>query len=349
ARCPFRYFSDHVLHLEPTTLPESVDTISPLDLGALVHDILEATLRTLREHGYFTEKPTTGPDPGAMLEEVARRSFDQYANTHSIGYPLVWECLQHSLVSTLLAIVWEELESMSTEGWEPILFEHPMRGNLTLTLGPKSESLPVAGRPDRIDWHAPWNRYRIVDYKFKSSKRPDTMDSNLVLGAIRGQRLQPPLYLVMTQATLPSQRRQERSGQAPNCEGAWFHYVAPNWNHEDGRVLTREQFPADAWYTQLRAPLERVLSFLAGGIRSGMFFIQPGTYCGSCDYRLICRRSHQPSVCRARSDRVYVQPHRALRLTQPPQAKKATRSDRAASTGTLIQVTERGPQSGRDA
>jgi ATP-dependent helicase/nuclease subunit B len=31
------------------------------------------------------------------------------------------------------------------------------------------------------------------------------------------------------------------------------------------------------------------------GIKNGRFFIMPGTYCKTCEYRVACRREHMPT------------------------------------------------------
>lgn len=311
--CPFRYFARHVLWLEPLLLPQTVNQVGPLELGTLAHQIMRSCWQKLREQGYFGTPPAQ-VDPFAILEEVAHESFARFAQAHPVGYSLVWELHQERLLEFLRAVLREDLAELSSEGWEPILFEAPMDGVLEI-IGPGGiEPFPVSGRLDRVDWSRSRRAYRIIDYKFKSSRRPDPgMDLNLALSAIRGQRLQPPLYLLMADRTLPGQLASvvgDADGcTAADCEGVWFYYLAPNWE----RPLTRAAFPGDAWKGQLREPLLRVMQHTLDGIREGLFFIYPTGSCERCEFRLICRRTCQPTLRRLRADEARVRPYRELR------------------------------------
>lgn len=324
ATCPFRYFAGQVLRLDPLTVPEAVDQIGPVELGTLAHEILRTCLQKLRELGYFTQSDQPPVDPRAILEEAAQRTFEQFARSHSVGYPLVWELHREGLLSFLREVLHEDLEELAGM-WEPILFEETMRGTLAVALPDGLEEFPISGRLDRVDWSASRNTYRIIDYKFKSGNTPGSLDTNLPLGAVRGRRLQPPLYLIVAQASVPARLKQEEKGSEPSCEGLWFYYLAPNWAKDSGCALTRVRFPGDAWTSGLQAPLERVMRQVLGGIRSGLFFIYPGGYCDQCEYRLMCRKTHQPSSWRARIDHPRVRPLRELQRVKPPDGRAADR------------------------
>lgn len=311
ATCPFRYFARQVLRLDPLTVPESVDQIGPPELGTLAHEILRTCLQTLRDQGYFTDSSKQTLDPFGILEQTARQVFERFARTHPVGYPLVWELHQETLLGFLREVLREDLDELKT-GWEPVLFEETVAGILPVAHVEGPESVPLSGRLDRVDWSSARNAYRVVDYKFKASCEPETLDKNLKLGAVRGLRLQPPLYLLMAQATVPSLVDSAKKA-TPVCEGVEFYYLAPKWAEETGQALTRVSFPGDAWDSGFRQPLERGLSQVIAGIRSGLFFIYPDGYCERCEYRLVCRRTHQPTVWRARTDHRVVSPHRQLR------------------------------------
>jgi ATP-dependent helicase/nuclease subunit B len=330
ATCPFRYFAKQVLRLEPLVIPDIEEQIGPIELGVLAHGILRLCLQKLREQGYFTQPSRSTVELSVVLEEAARRVFDRFAGAHPVGFPLVWDLHRENLVGFLHDVLRDDLAELSAAGWEPVLFEEPMNGTVEVAGASGesgTESFPVVGRLDRVDWSASRNAYRIIDYKFKVSREPETLDKNLALGAVRGLRFQPPLYLAIARAGVPARLKQEGAEAASACAEVWFYYLASRWEHRDGQALTRASFPGDAWSSGLRGPLERVVSYVIEGIKSGRFFIYSDGYCDRCDYRLICRKTHQPTSWRARSDRALVKPHREIRRAQVSGSRAESRAD----------------------
>lgn len=323
AICPFRYFSGYVLRLESPAMPDALDVVGPLEIGQLIHRILRGCLEMLREQGYFARPSRQSVDPLAILDGVSRSVFDEYAQSHPIGYPLLWELHQERILTCLRQVLQADLAELST-GWEPVLFEQTVTGRLSVSLPEGIEDVPLNGRLDRVDWSPALHAYRIIDYKYKASNVPSSLEKNLKLAAVRAARLQPPLYLVMAQATLPAELPAGASDAPPVCEGVWFYYVAPNWDE----VLTRVAFPGDAWTSNLKQAMDRALQQILSGIRAGRFFISPGTLCEYCDYRLLCRKTHQPTSWRARMDHGLVRPYRELRrarLAEAPAEETAVR------------------------
>lgn len=315
AVCPFRYFAGAVLRLEPMEADARDEPVGPLELGVLAHRILRRTMQTLRARGYFAEPAAFDGDPAAVLAAAAEPVFDEFARTHPVGYPLAWLLQRERLVAFLQAVLREDLAELA-EGWEPVYFEHAARGWLELACGGSEGgrlALPVLGRLDRVDWSRSRNAYRIVDYKYKAGRDLGTPDRNLVLGAARGLRLQPPLYLLLGDGSLGEALPRTGGEGRPACEGVDFLYLVPRWAEAGDRALRRASFPGDAWRSPLAQPLAHALGVVLSGIRAGRFFIVPDGYCDRCDYRLVCRRTHQPTLWRARNDTALAGAHRALR------------------------------------
>jgi len=296
------------LNLRPLTLPETIDQVGPAELGTLAHSILRRCLESLRHDGYF-QGARSEIDPVTVLRQAAREEFVRFANTHPIGYPLVWRLHQERLVSFLSEALRDDLEEMAQEGWEPVLFEEEFQGTLKMQpplLSVHVPEIPVTGRLDRVDWSASRNAYRIIDYKFKIGRTAQPIDTNLVMGAARATRLQPPLYLTMTQALAARMPDMSRDS---TCHGVWFYYLAPSWQ----TPLTRIAFPGNAWSSALTMPMMQAITHVLSGIRSGRFFMYTSEFCNRCDYRVLCRKSHQPTVWRGRLDHAVVNPYRLLR------------------------------------
>ena len=314
ATCPFRYFAKQVLRLRALTVPESIDCIGPAELGTLAHSILRRCLEALRTQSYFSHPGSI--DPIAVLRRVAREDFDRFAETHPVGYPLVWRLHQERLVSVLSGALRDDLAEMASEDWEPVLFEEEMLGKLNGPLlgMPEPAEIVIKGRLDRVDWSPSRNAYRIIDYKYKTGRQPGTMDKNLLMGAVRASRLQPPLYLTMTKAL---GARMPGGTTEPACQGVWFYYLAPEWTAS----LKQASFPGDAWTSSLTPSIRQAIAHVLSGIHSGRFFIYASGSCDRCEYRLLCRKSHQPTVWRARLDHTVVGPYRALRSAPSPTRK----------------------------
>ncbi|WP_447983238.1 PD-(D/E)XK nuclease family protein [Nitrospira sp. Nam74] len=322
ATCPFRYFAKQVLRLRPLTVPESIDQIGPAELGALAHNILRRCLQALTAQGYFSHE-TTSIDPMDVLGQAAREEFARFADSHPVGYLLVWRLHQERLLTLLRDALREDLAEMARKGWEPVLFEEEMVGKLNVPLSGmpvEPTEILIAGRLDRVDWSPSQNAYRIIDYKFKTSRHPDTLDKNLPMGATRATRLQPPLYLTMADAL---RTRMPGGSTETTCRGVWFYYLAPAWHTS----LRQASFPGDAWNSSITPSILQAITHVLSGIRSGRFFIYASGSCDRCDYRLLCRKSHQPTVWRARLDHALVGPYRALRSAPSP------KGDTSSGTG----------------
>ncbi|HKY71268.1 MAG TPA: PD-(D/E)XK nuclease family protein, partial [Nitrospira sp.] len=144
--------------------------------------------------------------------------------------------------------------------------------------------LKIRGRIDRLDQHRESGALRIIDYKLKTGSTMAPEDRQLLQSALRGYRLQPPLYAQL---------------QIPNYGAArqvQFFFLAPAWTSP----ATRSTFEADHWSGTTGAQLRTTLARLIAGIRNGRFFIMPdSSYCTTCEYRVACRREHQPTWWRA--------------------------------------------------
>lgn len=301
ARCPFRYFASRVLQIDALVDPGAVEEVSPSEWGTLIHEILRETYATLDARGYFMHPGTAGIDPLEVLETAARDIFARFAAGFPIGYGLLWESRCDRIVSFLKQVVEDDLTELFRSGWRPVSFEQSIRGVLTEDMG---GPLTIQGRLDRIDLHEGYKTIRVIDYKCKWSGAPDAHDRNLVLGAVRAQRFQPPLYLA---AVAQSQAGvlDAHDGTIQRCEGVWFYYLAPRWatdeSHESLRFV-RVKFPGHAWQSALREPLRWAVAVVVDGIRSGRFFIRPGAQCDSCVYFTMCRKTHHPTRWRVRRD-----------------------------------------------
>ncbi len=312
AQCPFAYFARHVLGIKRLTYPELVFELPPADIGSICHRILK------RFYVRGVDMIHADRDISMHLEEDAAVVFREFRETNPIGYPLVWEVLQDLLLAILQSLITDDLHEMTSSGFIPHSFEVDATGYLLYPPplmgegegGGEKKEMPglfVHGVLDRIDIKPDTGQFRVIDYKFRSGKKMNSEDKNLLLSAVRGKRLQPPLYLMMAIPYLKDTAGIEK----PQPEQASFYFIAPKWSIEEGNRMSSE-FPGDCWQSSLGERIMTTVTLLLKGIREGLFFILPGSYCDYCDYSAICRKNHLPSSWRAEKD-MRVRPYYAIR------------------------------------
>jgi ATP-dependent helicase/nuclease subunit B len=305
ARCPFQFFALNVLGLWPLERPEDQSQVSASDGGLLVHRILKNFYQTLIDENYFEGK---GAAPQTLLEATARKVFDDYEATAPTGYPLLWEVLQEEIIMLLQQTIPLDLRELSESGSRPIALEAKLCDKLPDSWPVPASSLSIAGTLDRIDFHPESNRFRVIDYKFKSGTRPSPPDTHLLRAALRGERLQPPLYTLLGRAYADRQNRSTAAIEAA------FYFLAPRWH---GGPFSTRTFSAEAWDGPKGESLRETVSFLIRGIHDGHYFIHPGPACAYCDVAQVCRKDHFPTGWRAGNDPL-TEPYLQLLKKMPP-------------------------------
>ncbi len=306
ARCPFQFFARHVLGLQPLDRPEDIAGPSPAEYGELGHEILRLFYQALMDCGYFSGKAAT-TDVKTMLQAIATRAFADYEANHPVGYPLAWESLKEDLSELLVRVIAEDLNELAISGFVPVILEADATSRFPADWPEPLKNRAIRGRMDRIDRSD--SRLRVIDYKFKLGANSTTQDKNLLRAALRGERLQPPFYILLAQRWAQDR---PAGGAHPAIE-ADFYYVAPRWT--EGPLL-RVPYGSEELANQVGAATKQTIAYLADGVRRGRFFINPGDHCARCDAAPICRKNHPPSLWRAENDPV-TEPHRELGRKNP--------------------------------
>lgn len=301
ARCPFAYYARHVLRIQRLMQPEQIFEIPPLDIGSICHRVLRRFY--MRGVGRFTSPEQIE----RSLHEDMTAVFQEYQETNPTGYPLVLEILQERLSGLLNSMILDDIAGMTRSGFIPHSFEAEASGCLMEDLPEDMRDIFLHGVLDRIDVKEVTGEFRIIDYKFKAGKTMSGDDRNLSLSAIRGKRLQPPLYLLMAIPYL----KYTAGIKDPKPDKVSLYFIAPWWSSdEDGEL--RSEFPGNCWNTPLGEKITATVALLLKGIGEGLFFILPGDYCSHCDYSAICRKNHSPSRRRVERD-VRVKPYYEIR------------------------------------
>lgn len=281
ARCPFQYFAADVLKLEPIR-PADMQEPDALLLGTLCHGALRFYYEQSASSRTSTE-PIAEPGLAHQIETAVETAAKDCESSHCTGHYLLWELAKARMVELIGAAIAEDERARENDPFIPIGFEVEAEGTVPIPAGSDAHPLKVQGRVDRLDRHRDSGALRIIDYKFKAGATMKPEDRHLLQSAVRGSRLQPPLYAGLE---LPD-RGKPRQIQ--------FLYLAPNWRPS----IVRSTFAADAWDTEAGSLMRRTVTLLLDGMRNGRFFIVPGSYCETCPYRVACRREHAPTWWRA--------------------------------------------------
>ncbi|MCE3223184.1 MAG: uncharacterized protein K0S58_1364 [Nitrospira sp.] len=285
ARCPFQYFAGQVLELEPMPQMPAME-LSALAMGELCHDAFRRCYLSLIQQGW----PRAALSAEAIAQETSR-AVDQacatYATTHGTGYALTWQLAKEQVARLVTITMATDREEALSSGFLPVAFEIEACG--ILPYGENPDSVPIRGRWDRVDRHPVSGALRVIDYKYRANGQIEAKDRNLLQLALRGAKLQPALYTLMT-ATTPSN---ESRGSLP--EQVDFLYLLP----QETPGVERASFVASAWAGPNGQILKQTLQVLIDGIRDGQHVIVPDAYCAHCEFSTTCRRAHQPTWWRA--------------------------------------------------
>jgi ATP-dependent helicase/nuclease subunit B len=273
ATCPFQYFAEKILRLEPVRQIEE-EHLPALTLGTLIHESLRLS--------YTQLVALQWPDP--TVKEATVRStvsvavaeaFAARAATRGTGHALLWTLAMEQVVELVTAAALADQEEYLGSGFRPHAFEQVAEGTLSLGSDAAAIQLKVRGQLDRVDVRPDPPALRIVDYKFKRGSERQQPDRNLVLASVRGFRLQPPFYSSMT---LPSL-------SAPS--EVHFLFLAPRWQ----QPIARSIFEASVLLSAAGTAIRHTIRTLLEGIERGEFFILPDGYCDQCEFRAACRRN----------------------------------------------------------
>src|SRR6267143_1100060 len=272
ATFPFQYFAEKVLRLEPLRRLHH-DHLLPRMLGTLVHESLRLSYERLVLL-QWPDDSLTEATVQATVHAAATDTFAAHAASQGTGHALLWTLAREQVTEMVSAAVSSDQAEYQTTGFHPVAFEAAAQGIVPLESDGSSVFLKIHGTLDRVDYRAEPPALRIVDYKFKQGNEITAVDRNLALSAVRGFRLQPPLYARMTLPSLPAPTEVQ------------LLFLAPQWK----QPVSRSTFDAGLWTGHTGDMIRQTLSTLVQGIARREFFILPDGYCDYCEFSVACRR-----------------------------------------------------------
>ncbi len=297
-RCPFKFFADRILKLEPRG--EAALDLSALDAGSLLHEMLRRFFE--RHRG---ERLTDFDRAGLRqeLREVADGVFDEHEGAAPPLNPQVW-AIDREIRKLLLEQVLEyELsveEKTQSRDVRPVYFElafgmtsgpidpHSTEQRLRFyrTLIDQTETLLLRGQIDRVDV-AEDETAIAYDYKLSKGASLDDMQE--------GRALQLHIYLAaLEQLLLPGNAiagggyYTMRGASARRNQGL---YRVSMTEYTGIGKTTASSLPDTDWQ-RIRGEMESRIWEFVDGIRTGSFAVEPSapdTSCPRCDFSAVCR------------------------------------------------------------
>lgn len=271
AKCPFRAFAGILLGIEPPRRPRSPWEPEPARMGNAVHSVLEAVGR----EGASQWKPAGAAALAAAAREKLEEVFGGILPELS-AFPVLRAALLEELGDLLAALIESDAAFCEERGWVPREFEKRVKGSAGKGL------LNLRGKIDRVDRRP--GGTRLLDYKThygreslkpKASLTPDFFQLGLYASALEDRTNDVFLGILHV--------------------GSGIGGVVPQ--NADGPVSA-------LLIERARGLAERVAENLSRGavfpmpddLAPGRGDWEPG--CGTCDFNLVCRKDHAPTLAR---------------------------------------------------
>jgi RecB family exonuclease len=239
AKCPFRYFLQRGLGLDPVDEAEPNPDVwlDPMTRGSILHDLYAAIMREIRDRKEV-------PDPARHGERLRDLGAQALADHRALVPPpsdAVFEREARELQRDLTLFL--RFEAQDHGHRRPLGFEVPFgsptegeplgrREPVIIDLG-EGLRFPLRGRIDRIDQRAD-GTYEVVDYKTGSAFLPGGLDATFA----GGRQLQHALY-----ALAAAQLLRERDADA-KVAGSYYFPTARGRRERPVRATSPEQAAA---------------------------------------------------------------------------------------------------------
>ena len=296
--CPYRFFAQRVLRLEPRG--EAALDLQAIDAGKLLHDILRRFFeRHRREALHKLDRKKLQKELAAIADNV----FDEHERIVPPLNKQIWKIdreIRKILLDQVLLYELETQEAAETQQVLPAYFEVAFGGMKSAAKDPDSteeplelrretfvgeETIKISGQIDRVDV-AHDNTLIAYDYKLSTgSSRSDI---------ISGRSLQLPIYLeALEKLILPDQ---------PIAGGGYYIIRGAQDRRNKGlyrasqldylRLRAKNSVFTDEDWQRIRTQvIARIWEFLEG-MRAGRFIVDPSERqktCRFCDYAAVCR------------------------------------------------------------
>ncbi|HET9712179.1 MAG TPA: PD-(D/E)XK nuclease family protein, partial [Pyrinomonadaceae bacterium] len=296
--CPYRFFAQRVLRLEPRG--EAALDLQAIDAGKLLHDVLRRFFeRHRREPLHKLDRKKLQTELAAIADSV----FDEHERVVPPLNKQIWKIDREIRKILLDQVLLYELEIQAEAESQQVLptyFEVAFGGTRSAAKDPDSteepleltretfvgeEKIKISGQIDRVDV-ARDNTVVAYDYKLSTGASRSDITS--------GRSLQLPIYLeALEKLILPDQ---------PIAGGGYYVIRGAQDRRNKGlyrasqldylRLRAKNSVFTDEDWQRIRTEVvARIWDFL-DGMRAGSFIVDPSERlktCRFCDYSAVCR------------------------------------------------------------
>jgi len=191
ATCPHSFFVGRLLGVEPLEQPEEIITISPLDIGNLIHHSMDEFIRDRAASLPTFGAPWTDADR-LRLQEIAAAMTEDFVARGATGHPLLWERERGAVLT--------DLDSMLTDdnAWRGECDARVVASELTFGMkgfAPVAVEVPrgrvlMVGSADKVDQTRD-GVLLVTDIKTGSARTFTVLNDDPVAA---GTKLQLPVY-----------------------------------------------------------------------------------------------------------------------------------------------------------
>jgi RecB family exonuclease len=270
AACPYRFFLQALMRLQPRDEPVAIEALDPLTRGALFHEVQFAVLTELRAASLLPVRPATLDAARAAVDGALDTVAARWADKLWPAIERVWKDGIDGMRADLRE--WLRRAADTDDGWVPWRFE--LSFGLADRDRPQADpasvddpvpvigDLTLRGSVDLVERRAP-GVLRATDHKTgKARPRP-----GVIVGG--GAVLQPALYALACERLL-----------AEPVEAGRLYYCTADGGYEE-RIV-----PLDA---ETRRLTSEVVEIVGRALATGFLPALPmRDACHYCDYRPVC-------------------------------------------------------------
>jgi len=300
--CPYRFFAQRVLRLEPRG--EAALDLQAIDAGKLLHDVLR---RFFEKH---RREPLYKLDRKALrleLANIADAVFDEHERVVPPLNKQIWKIdreIRKILLDQVLLYELEVQEDSAARNVLPAYFEVAFGGTRSAAKDPDStdepleltrptligdEAIKISGQIDRVDVA---RDDTVIAYDYKLSTGASKLD------IVSGRSLQLPIYLEALEKLILPDR--------PIAGGGYYIIRGAHERRNTGLYRTthldyvnlsarlkNSVLSDEEWQSVREVVIAKIWRFL-DGMRAGRFIVDPSQgvkTCRFCDYGAVCRYS----------------------------------------------------------
>ena len=284
AVCPYRYFLGRVLRVAEREEAEDEFTISPMERGALIHDILHTFFASV--DGLLDSGETWSDSHRRTLAAIASDKMDAAELRGVTGRELLWRRERQLILNDLQEFLSQDNKRRAVRGVTQIESEYAFglegKAPVSCTL-PDGRTVHLRGKIDRIDQSNDGTRLDVVDYKTGRAKpaEGDLMEDPVV----RGQYLQLPVYAIAV--------GERRVACPPPALTTFYWFITERGKFRDIQVT---------WDAPATERFRDVLGRIFDGVAQGHFPAHPGDdgyrgpeNCEYCPFDAVCSLDRQYS------------------------------------------------------